>query len=772
MKIIFLFVSLLSTTILQAQDSVTVKDYQRAEQFLSANTFSLVQNASLNPTWIDGNRFWYSTRNGKQTTVHLADGKRKTNKPAFNPEELASLLAKQTGETVEPSELSLMSIRFSPDMKEMDFVWKGKTWKYNLAKNSVMTGVGAPSGSNDFRGRFFGARTTSPDGTKEAFIRDNNLWIREKPGGKEYALTKDGVKDFGYATDNAGWKHSHNPVLLWSGDSKMIATFQQDERGVGDMYLVTTNVGHPQLQSWKYPLPGDSVVAMIERVIIHVDENNPRVVRLKIPPDFHRATLGDDISSGGVLADAQWSDDNKTLAFVSSSRDHKQAKMRIADATTGNVRDVFEETVATQFESGQNAISWRYLSATNEIIWYSERDNYGHLYLYDALTGQLKNQITSGNFVVASIKETDEKNRKVYFMAAGLDSKNPYFQHLCVNDFSGAGFRDLTPEEGSHAVEFSPSGEYFVNTWSQPDIPQRFNLRNIRGEKILDLGEADIAGLTKIGWKPPVPFSVKAADGITDIYGLMFTPGNMKEGVKYPLVDYIYPGPQGGSIGGNWGFAPSRGDNQALAELGFIVVAIEGTSNPMRTKSFHDMSYGDMAENTLPDQVTGIRQLAQRYPFIDTTRIGIWGHSGGGFATADAMFSYPDFFKVGIAESGNHDNRNYEDDWGERYIGLLKKNPDGTSNYTDQANEIHAKNLKGKLLLVHGLMDDNVPPYNTLLVVKALQDANKDFDLIIFPDSRHGYGQYSSYMMRTRWDYFIKNLKGALHPKEFKIGSR
>ncbi len=191
----------------------------------------------------------------------------------------------------------------------------------------------------------------------------------------------------------------------------------------------------------------------------------------------------------------------------------------------------------------------------------------------------------------------------------------------------------------------------------------------------------------------------------------------------------------------------------------------------MRTKSFHDMSYGHMAINTLPDQVAGIRQLSAKYSFIDTTKIGIWGHSGGGFATADAMFTYPDFFKVGISESGNHDNRNYEDDWGERYIGLLKKNADGTDNYTDQANQVHAKNLKGKLLLVHGLMDDNVPPYNTLLVVKALQDANKDFDLIIFPDSHHGYGKYSAYMMRTRWDYFVKNLKGALHPKEFKIGN-
>lgn len=770
-KILSLLIAVFLYGGIQAQDSVTVKDYQRAQRFLPQYTFSLVENANLIPNWLGNDRFWYSTKEGKSTNYFFVDGKKKTRKPAFSADKLSAVLSKITGEKIKSEDLALSNVRFSNDMKTMTFRMKNKSWEYNLSKNII-----SEKGDSEERntampaGRFFGARTISPDGSKEAFIRDYNLWIKEKQSGREYPLTKDGIKDYGYATDNAGWKHSNNPVLLWSNDSKKIATFQQDERQVGDMYLVTTNVGHPKLESWKYPLPGDSVVAMIERVIINVDEHNPTVIRLKIPADYHRATLGDDISEGGVLADAQWSNDNNSLVFVSSSRDHKQAKVRIADARTGEVRDIFEETVPTQFESGQSSISWRYLSSSNEIIWYSERDNRGHLYLYDASTGKLKNQITQGNFVVSSLVKVDEKARKIYYMAAGLDTKNPYFQHFCVTDFSGKGFKDLTPEEGTHRVSLSPSGEYFVNSWSQPDIPSAFNLRNVKGDQIIDLGKSDITRLKESGWQAAIPFTVKAADGVTDIYGLMFTPTNLGRNKKYPLVDYIYPGPQGGSIGGNWGFAPSRGDNQSLAELGFVVVAIEGTSNPMRTKSFHDMSYGNMAENTLPDQVAGIRQLAQRFGFIDTTRIGIWGHSGGGFATADAMFTYPDFFKVGIAESGNHDNRNYEDDWGERYIGLLKKNPDGTSNYTNQANQVHAKNLKGKLMLVHGMMDDNVPPYNTLLVVKALQDANKDFDLVIFPDSRHGYGPYSNYMMRLRWDYFVKNLKGAPHPKEFKIG--
>ena len=251
----------------------------------------------------------------------------------------------------------------------------------------------------------------------------------------------------------------------------------------------------------------------------------------------------------------------------------------------------------------------------------------------------------------------------------------------------------------------------------------------------------------------------------------MFTPTNLDPNKKYPVIDYIYPGPQGGSVG-SWSFSASRGDHQSLAELGFVVVLIEGTSNPDRSKSFHDMYYPNMSENTLPDQITGIRQLAAKYSYIDTTRIGIWGHSGGGFATAAAMFRYPDFFKVGISESGNHDNRNYEDDWGERYIGLLTKGPDGKDNYEAQANQTYAKNLKGKLMLAHGMMDNNVPPYNTMLVVEALTKANKDYDLVVFPNAAHGYGTLSPYMMRRRWDYFVKNLLGKEPPKEYQLETK
>jgi dipeptidyl aminopeptidase/acylaminoacyl peptidase len=691
----------------QCADSLTAKDYAHAEQFLSYNTSKYVDHGRVDPHWITNDQFWFSDSKADGTDYILVNA--------------------TTGKK------SVVSRKDLP-MEE----YRRPT------RNEVL----------------------SPDGTKAAFIKHYNLWVKDLNTGHETQLTTDGVKNFGYATDNAGWKHSDAPILRWSPDSKKIATFQQDERKVGDMYLVSTNVGHPKLEQWKYPLPGDSNIIMIQRVIVNVD--TPKVIRLQIPPDPHRGTLSDDVASSGTFDDVDWNPNDNELAFVSTSRDHKVEKFRIANTNTGEVRDVFTETVPTQYESGQGAINWRYLPESHEIIWYSERDNWGHLYLYDSNTGKLKNKITTGDFVVTELLKVDQKNRQLYFLADGRAKENPYFTKFCRVDFDGKHLTSLTPETGNHSIELSPDEKYFIDSYSQPDVPPVTVLRDLNGKIISTLAKADVSRLKARGWKPPKVFSVKAADGKTDIYGLLFTPTTMDASKKYPIIDYIYPGPQGGSVG-SWSFRASRGDDQALAELGFVVVEIEGTSNPLRSKSYHDMSYGHMAENTLPDQVAGIRELAAKYSFIDTTKVGIWGHSGGGFATADAMFTYPDFFKVGIAESGNHDNRNYEDDWGERYIGLLKASPGGVSNYEPQANELYAKNLKGKLMLAHGMMDDNVPPSNTMLVIQALEKANKDYDLVIFPNSHHGYGQYSFYMMRRRWDYFVKNLQGAVPPKEYEF---
>jgi len=703
-----------------APQKLTAEDYARAEKMLGFNTAPLVDRAGARPTFLPDGRFWFRVLTptaSEYVLINPADGSRKVDADAA-----------KLGITIAPPN--------------------------NQNRNPNNAGGGV----------------VSPDGKRAAYIKDYNLWMRDTATNKETQLTTDGVKDFGYATDNAGWTHSDRAILLWSPDSRKIATFQQDQRHVSDMYLVTTNVGAPKLEAWKYPLPQDKEIIMIHRVIIEVDQ--PKMIRLKIPPDPRRGTLCDDVSCSGAFDDNEWNSDASKLAFVSSSRDHKEAKLRIADAATGEVRDVMEEKVATQYESGQGTINWRYLPANNEFIWYSERDDWGHLYLYDLATGKLKNQITKGNFVVTQLLKVDEKNRRLYFNANGREAgRDPYFSHFYRVDFDGKNLTLLTPEDGNHQVTLSPDGKYFVDTFSKPDVPPTVVLRDLNGKQVASVEKTDVSRLMATGWKPPIPITVKSRDAKWDLYGLMFTPTNLDPKKKYPIINYIYPGPQGGGVGSR-SFAASRSDHQALAELGFIVVIIDGTCNPDRSKSFHDACYGNMADNTLEDQIAGIRQLAQKYSYLDLERVGVWGHSGGGYATAAAMFRYPDFFKVGISESGNHDNRNYEDDWGERYIGLMVNDANGKSNYEDQANQNFAKNLKGKLLLAHGAMDDNVPPYNTYLVVDALVKANKDFDLIIFPNARHGYGAASFYMMRRRWDYFVRHLLGAEPPQGYEIRSK
>jgi len=750
-----------------APGAVTSADYARAEKFMGYNTKPLVFGSDVLPHWLPGERFWYRKSTAEGTQFLLVAPTLSGREPIFDHSRLAAALSAAAGTTFDGRHLPFTEFDFSPDGRSISFSASGRRWACNLQANQCRSEGSIVPASRGV-GRGLGLVVVSPDKKHAAFIRYYNLWVLDAETGKETQLTTDGVKDFGYATDNAGWVRSDRPVILWSPDSKKIATFQQDQRGVGEMYLVNTKVGHPDLQAWKYPLPGDTVVTTIQRVIIDLD--GPRMVRLGMPPDQHRTTLCDDlICTEGEWADVEWSPDSTHLAFVSVSRDHKRATLRIADAATGAIRDVLEETVATQYESGNgDRVNWRYLPASNEVIWFSERDNWGHLYLYDLGTGRLKNQITTGDWVVTQLLRVDERNRVLYFLGAGREKgRDPYFSHLYRIGFDGKNLSLLTPEDGTHDATFSASGRFFVDSYSKPDVPPVAVLRDADGKLLTTIEKADISRLVATGWKPPVPFTVKARDSATDLYGLMFKPTNFDPNKKYPIINHIYPGPQGGSVGSR-AFAAARGDSQALAELGFIVVEIDGMGNPTRSKRFHDAYYGNMGDNTLPDQIGGMKQLAERHPWIDLDRAGIWGHSGGGFAAADAMFRYPDFFKVGISEAGNHDNRGYEDDWGERYHGLLERKADGTTNYDVQANQNIARNLKGHLLLAHGTMDTNVPPYNTLLVVNELIKANKDFDLIMLPNRGHGFGS-EPYMVRRRWDYFVRYLLGIEPPQGYEL---
>ena len=760
---------LLAATPLAAQQQpvqLTADDYARAERFLGANTLPLVSGTAGRPTWMEDGRFWYRATVPAGAAFIVVDPARGTRQALFDQTKLAAALAAATGGTVTAERLPFQTFEMSKDGRSITVDVQRKTWScdlqsYTCAPDSARVAPRAPDHAS-----------VSPDGRWAVFIRDHNIWAKELAGGRETQLTTDGVEGFGYATNNAGWVHSDDPVLTWSADSRQFATFQHDGRGVDDMYLVSTNVGNPKLEAWKYPLPGDSVIFRLHRVIVRLGaDGQPQVVRLQMPPDAHRSTVSDHVAcSDGKVCDLQWYPDGSHVAFISSSRDHKAAWVRVADARTGAVRTVLEERMPTQVgDASLTEDLWRVLPASNELIWWSQRDNWIHLYLYDLTTGRLKNRITTGDGNVQEIVRVDEKARTIYFLGQGREKgRDPYFQHLYRVGFDGRGLRLLTPENANHVVTMSPDGRHVVDTYSTPDTPPVTVLRDVNGRVVQTLERADISRLRAAGWKPPIPIRMKARDGKTDIHGLMYTPTGLDSARKYPIVNHIYPGPQAGSVGTR-SFSPARGDNQALAELGFIVVEIDGMGTPGRSKEFADAYYGRMGDNTLPDQVAGMKELAQRYAFIDIERAGMWGHSGGGFATAAAMFRHPDFFDVGVSQSGNHDNRNYEDDWGERYHGLLVAN-DSTDNYAAEANQTHAANLRGKLLIAHGAMDDNVPPYNAMLVVDALIKAGKDFDLLLFPHARHGYGPDNNYMMRRRWDYFVRHLLGAEPPKEYQIG--
>ncbi|MFC1555244.1 DPP IV N-terminal domain-containing protein [candidate division KSB1 bacterium] len=733
--------------------------YAHAEKFLSGNTSSLVTGTMSGPVWMtDGLLQYRKTVPGGNEFV-LVNPEDGTKTSPFDQERLAGALSDVTGTDYEAISLPFTQFEFADNGNSITFETRGMKYKCDLQSFRITELEEVRRERNSI---------VSPDGKKAAFIREYNLWVKDIASGRETQLTRDGIKDFGYATNNAGWTKSSSPVLLWSPDSRKIATFQHDGRNVGEMYLLSTKVGHQELQAWKGPLPGDEHIFMLHRVVIDVDR--VRVVRLQMPPDPHRSTISDHVAGrGGTWLDVEWSEDSAQLAYVSSSRDHKSAHLYMADPATGRVRSVMEETVDTFFESGDGKVNWHILPETNEFIWFSERDNWGHLYLYDLGTGQLKHQITSGDWNVLQLLHIDKQNRKLYFTGAGREEVDPYFENFYSINMDGSDLKCLTPEDANHSISYDPSLSYFTDTYSTPVVSPVSVLKDINGNIITNLEEADISALLDMGWQPPIPFKVKARDGETDIYGLMYKPTNFDPDKSYPILNYLYPGPQSGSVGSR-SFRASRSDKQAVSELGFIVVEVDAMGTPGRSKSFHEFYYGNMGDNGIPDQMAAIKQLASENKWMDLDRVGIWGHSGGGFASTDAILRYPDFYKVAVSGAGNHDNRNYEDDWGEKWQGLLVTNPDGTTNYDNQANQLLAGNLKGKLLLAHGTMDSNVPPVNTLLVVNALIEANKDFDLIMLPNRGHGFSS-EPYMMRRRWDYFVKHLLGAEPPTEYEFNS-
>jgi dipeptidyl aminopeptidase/acylaminoacyl peptidase len=751
---------------------VTKTDYARAEQMLGWHTQELSFDEAVRPNWMSGDRLWYRNRgpNGYQFLVlDMATG---TRTPAFDHARLAAALSEAADTSYDARKLPFREIQFVNDGKAVRVATrKGKNWTCDLASYHCTGPDTLPY-----------ERVTevpSPDGKWVAFEKGGNLWVRPAAGGEAVQLSKDGEKDYGYAVNRSGCcgtvtverlKTPLRPILLWSPDSKKIATHHFDERGVRQMHLLEVKSPAAVLHSYRYALPGDSIIPTYDLWVFDVASRTGTKVNKPPQPAVNTSCCW--LTTDTTWKDVRWSPDGDALWFTYGSRGFHTLELVSANPSTGEARTVLTEKSPTYIETNLNSggiPNWRPLSNGREVVWFSERDGWAHLYLVDAATGAVKNRITGGEWTVSDLLHIDEAGRWVYFTARGREpGRDPYFRQLYRAKLDGSMLQLLTPENAEHEVSMSPSGKYVLDSWSTTTTPATVVVRRADGTLVKEVQKGDISRLLATGWTPPEPFVVKARDGVTDLYGLLYKPSKVDPNKRYPIIDYIYPGPQTGPIGARTFTANARGNARALAELGFFVVQVDAMGTPGRSKAFHDIYYGRMDDNGLPDHVATIKQLAARYPMIDLDKVGIFGHSGGGFSSTDAMLRYPDFFKVAVSSAGNHDQRSYDYTWGEKYQGLVKKTSDSTDNYDPQSNWRIAKNLKGHLMLMYGTLDDNVHPVATQLLIDELIKANKNFDLIVMPNRNHGFAG-EPYVVRRTWDYFVRWLLGEEPPEGFEL---
>ena len=650
----------------------------------------------------------------------------------------------------------------------------------------------------------------SPDEKTVVFARKENLFMMDadnfakavkkadEPSIAETQLTKDGEENYSYArsardvqnqreqeqqqqqqqqdeggglqqeeerdmADATGRMPAIN--LIWSRDSNKFALVRRDSRKVSDLWVINAlATPRPTLETYRYAMPGEANIPQSE---IHVfDRNSKQHVTVKEDrfPDqgVQIATMP---QRNNIQRDprrplpAQWlSDASDKLYFTRLSRDQHRMDVAVADTASGDVKTLIEERLNTYVESKP----LRLVNGGTEMIFWSERDGWGHFYLYDAATGTLKNRITEGEFVATAIEGVDDKARVLYLEAGGREKgEDPYYTHLYRVGLDGTGFKLLDPGDASHNVSVSESARFFVDNASRVDGAPESGLYDVTGASLLKLETTDLTALTGAGFKFPEPFTVKADDGITDLYGVMYKPFNFDPSKKYPIIAFVYPGPQTESVTKT--FNP-RSNNISLAQFGFIVVEVGNRGgNPQRSKWYHNYGYGNLRDYGLADKKAAIEQLARRHAFVDINRVGIWGHSGGGFMSAAAMLVYPDFFKVAWSESGNHENNIYNNSWSEKNHGIKEVEKDGqvTFEFDIEKNSELAKNLKGHLMLITGDIDNNVHPTNTYRLADALIKANKRFDMFVLPGVRHSYQPVAGYVNWLRGDYFARHLLGA-----------
>ena len=748
-----------------------VTRYHRAERLLAWNVNPLISGGAVAPQWMSGgSRFWYRNQTASGAEFVVVDPDRPSRALLFDHDRLAAAMSLAADTAFDGRKLPFRTFEFGDREGSIRFDANKRGYTCDIGAYTCETGDTLINRTPYVR---------SPDGRHDAFVHEHNLWVRPAEGGDSTQLTMDGEEYWAYGTTAPRpsliiASIPTRPVVQWSPDSKRIAVQRMDERNVERMPIYSSTTSRPKLYTYPYGLPGDSVISTFD---IHViDVESKANLKLQTDPQPYMTFTATGVRDSTWVT-VKWKEEGRRLYYIRGSRGGKSVTLYEADLETGEARTIIEETRATHVELNLDLIggypNWDVINDGEDVLWFSERDGWGHLYRFDG-NGEMKGRVTAGPWTFGDLLHVDEDAGRVHFTARGMEAgRIPTMADLYAVNLDGTGLTRLAGDDGDHTVRATPDGRHFVDSYSSPDTPPVSVVRDLTGRVVLELERADVSRLGEVGWSAPEIFGYKARDGVTTMYGLIYKPSDFDPDKVYPVVEYIYPGPFIGSVG-RWNFGGGvlggalRGDQDALAELGFIVVQMDHLGTPYRSKAIQDNYWGNMGDNGIPDHVAAVKQLGARYPWIDLNRVGIYGHSGGGFASTDAILRYPDFYKVAVSTSGNHDNRSYHAAYAEKYQGLLVRDTlKGTDNYANQVNASMAGNLKGKLFLMTGDMDDNVHPAMTLQVANALIAANKSFDFLVLPDRGHGLDE--PYVIRRRWDYFVEHLLGMKPPPDYAI---
>ncbi len=720
--------------------------YKKADDLAKA-TADKVYYGNVRPVWIGKtNSFLYENLTPSGTEFMIVDAEKLTKRKAFNQERFAESLGKETGKVFEPGKLPIRNLIFSDRLLSFAFTYDGYNWicnlrDYRISKREKVPGRPVRSGWDwGFRDELTSDSVKSPDKKWIAFIRNYNVHIRAADGKdmKDYQLSYDGALGEYYSS-----------YMRWSPDSRKLVAYRVKPAEKHMIHYVQSSPEdqlQPKHYSYEYQKPGDAVPQKYPQLFDTESKKHLRVDDTLIPNQYS-------------ISNIKWNRNSDFFTFEYNRRGHQQYDIIKVDAASGDTKVVISEFSPTFIDySGKR---YRYdAEESGEIIWASERDGWNHLYLYDSGSGEVKNQITYGSWMVRDVVRVDEKNRQIIFQASGREAGDPYFIYYYRVNFDGTGLKLLSEGEGTHDAGFSPDHKYFVDTWSTIDTPPVSVLRRTDdGTQLMVLEKADITSLLETGIRLPEVFTAKGRDGVTDIWGIIIKPTDFDPSKKYPVIEDIYAGPHSSFVPKSFR-GPATAMHQ-LAELGFIVVKIDGMGTSNRSKAFHDVCWKNIKDAGFPDRILWMKAASEKYPYLDLERVGVYGTSAGGQNAAGAVLFHPDFYKASVASCGCHDNRMDKMWWNEQWMGW----PVGVE-YAESSNVENARMLKGKLLLLNGEMDYNVDPSSTAQLVNALIRAGKDFEYVLLPGSGHSSG--GVYGERKRRDFFVKNLLG-LDPPDWNM---